>query len=1221
MGSLALALVSPVVRAEVPAQPDAAVIVEVEKSVEIQPRGGAWNPAQIGKGLRIDDRLRTGEFSRALIRLSDLTTMRLDELTTIEVSQAVAAGKADTVDVKKGGIYFFHRGNPGEVKETKIHTALANGAVRGTEFALRVGPGGRTTMAMFEGEVELTNAHGRVVLKSGEVGVVEAGRAPRKTAMIDATNIIQWCLYYPAVLDPAEFGGGKSAALESYRAGDLPRALRQGAGKSGGSAFRAALILSSGQVEKARGALSSLKTNDSARAALERMIAAVQHREWTGGEPRTSSEWLAESYYKQSRGDLTAALGAARRAIELSPEFGFAWAHAAELEFSFGRTGEALSLLKKSLTFAPANAQSLALLGFIQSAQNRTGAARHSFDQAIALDPALGNAWLGRGLITIREGRDEIGRLDLQTAAVLEPGRSALRSYLGKAFSQVGNNPKAHVEFNRATELDPNDPTPWLYSAIQMKQENRYNEAIADLEKSIELNENRGLFRSQFLLDQDRAIRGTNLASIYQNNGMFEQSVRAAVLAVNADYSSAPAHLFLSNSYDALRDPSGVPLRYEAGTFSELLVSNLLSPIGGGPLSQFVSQQEYSKLFEQNGVGFASDSQYFSDGRFRQTASQFGTVGNLSYALDGFYFYDRGRRPNNELTNAGAFGTFKLQLGPQDTVFFQAEVSDVETGDVLQRYDPNEVKRDRAARTFDFEEKQDPGLLLFGWHHEWNPGNHTLLLLGRLGARQTATADDTEQTIARYDVTGFVPLGFYDGTIRETLPRDAAYYKTAQSFVGLGDVRSRELGLFDLDYHSKFEIYSAELQHIATVGPDSLIFGGRYQSGQFDTSVLLDDFANGLSKAARLFNTPPARQNESVDFERISLYAYNILHVSRSLSLTAGVVWDSIEYPENFRSVPINGKQAALDRVSPKLGFTFLPWRGAVLRGAYTEGVSGATFDESIRLEPTQVAGFLQSYRGLISESLIGATAGSKFKLSGLSLEQKLPSRTYLGAEFNLRKQKLDRTVGIFEGLEVLNEPLANMPGSLGERDEYEEQVFTATVNQLIGTQWSVGGRYRYTHSKLETDFDGFDAALRRTSFEERLNSLLSGSNHERESSLHELSIFANYNHRCGFFARAEANWYQQSNDESGLVATYEDYLVNGFPFQKAKLKTRTVGLGGDDFWQFNVMAGYRFHRNQCEISCGLLNITGQDYRLSPVNPYEELARDRTIVVRCRLSF
>src|SRR5262249_11113415 len=196
---------------------------------------------------------------------------------------------------------------------------------------------------------------------------------------------------------------------------------------------------------------------------------------------------------------------------------------------------------------------------------------------------------------------DELGLRDLQAATVLEPNMAIYHSYLGKAFSQTNQISNAERDLERAKTLDPNDPTAWLYSAILNKQENRYNAAIDDLEKSLKLNDNRRIYRSQFLLDQDRSIRGTNLAAIYLNDGMVEQSVREAVRAVDDDYSSAPAHLFLANSYNALRDPTRILLRYETPWFNELLLSNLLSPVGGGPLSQFVSEEEYSKMFEHDG--------------------------------------------------------------------------------------------------------------------------------------------------------------------------------------------------------------------------------------------------------------------------------------------------------------------------------------------------------------------------------------------------------------------------------------------------------------------------------------------------------------------------------------------------------------------------------------------------------------------------------------------
>ena len=150
------------------------------------------------------------------------------------------------------------------------------------------------------------------------------------------------------------------------------------------------------------------------------------------------------------------------------------------------------------------------------------------------------------------------------------------------------------------------DPTAWLYSALMSRQENRINAAVRELERSKELNQNRSLFRSQLLLDQDQAVRSANLAAVYRDAGMFDVSVRQASEAVNYDYGNYSAHLFLANSYDALRDPRQVSLRYETLWLNELILANLLAPVGAGVLSQTISQQEYSSLFERDRFGVSS---------------------------------------------------------------------------------------------------------------------------------------------------------------------------------------------------------------------------------------------------------------------------------------------------------------------------------------------------------------------------------------------------------------------------------------------------------------------------------------------------------------------------------------------------------------------------------------------------------------------------------------
>src|SRR5262249_46868781 len=120
--------------------------------------------------------------------------------------------------------------------------------------------------------------------------------------------------------------------------------------------------------------------------------------------PDTASEWLAVSYAHQATNNLKSALEAARKAVQLSPHFGFGWEPVGELEFSFGRSSAAREAVERSLKHSPRNAQAYALNGFLLAAEERTKEALNAFDQAIEIDPGLGNAWLGRGLCKRRMG-------------------------------------------------------------------------------------------------------------------------------------------------------------------------------------------------------------------------------------------------------------------------------------------------------------------------------------------------------------------------------------------------------------------------------------------------------------------------------------------------------------------------------------------------------------------------------------------------------------------------------------------------------------------------------------------------------------------------------------------------------------------------------------------------------------------------------------------------
>jgi hypothetical protein len=209
---------------------DSTTLVEKEQTVQTgHPSTTDWVDAQVGQALEFHERLRTGPLSRAAVRLSDLSVLRVNELTTIEILPPQESSDKPGLDLKSGAMYFFSRE---KAQEQDIQTPVATGALQGTEFYLSVAADGHTKLAVFDGKVDLKNSFGRVSLVSGEVGDVDAGHAPTKTAMIEATNIIQWCLYYPGVVDTNELqfpAGGQAAlapSLNAYREGDLLGALK-----------------------------------------------------------------------------------------------------------------------------------------------------------------------------------------------------------------------------------------------------------------------------------------------------------------------------------------------------------------------------------------------------------------------------------------------------------------------------------------------------------------------------------------------------------------------------------------------------------------------------------------------------------------------------------------------------------------------------------------------------------------------------------------------------------------------------------------------------------------------------------------------------------------------------------------------------------------------------------------------------------------------------------
>ena len=1145
-------------------------IVELQGTVEISPAGArTWVLTQTNQVLYPFDRLRTGPNSRVALHWADESVVPFGPSTELEVLPPHAQDAEAGLHLIRGVLSFFHRDKPGRIR---VITRGAVAGIEGTEFVLAVDDSDRTTLSVIDGKVRFGNEQATLVLTNGEGAVADPGKAPARVAGFIANNVLQWCFYYPAVLDPADLQladdeqRALADSLNAYRSGDLLAALaRYPSGRQPGSdderAYYAALLLSVGEVAKAEDVLGSISAGDASSrpqhlaAALRELIAAVKRQEISAPTPQLTTEFLAKSYYEQSRAErdvsLARALLSARHAAANSPQFGFAWERVAELEFSFGHTEAAADALEKSLALAPRNAQALALKGFLLTAKNKTRQAIGWFDRALEADSALGNAWLGRGLCRIHLGDERGGREDLLVAAALEPQRAELRSYLAKAYDNTGDFSHAMKELHLAEKLDPQDPTAWLYSALINQGNNRINEGIRDLEHSEQLNDNRTVYRSQLLLDQDQAVRSANLAAMYNDAGMTEVATREAARAVNYDYANYSAHLFLANSYAALRDPNEVNLRYETPSVAEFLVANLLAPVSAGVLSPTVSAQEYSPLFNRTGPGLVSDTEYLSRGAWTESGAQYGVFDSFNYSLEGFYRTDRGQRVNDDIEERQISFSTKAQLTPQDSAYFLMQYYKARGGDLAQYF-----AQSNASPSYRFDERQEP-IVGIGYNHEWSPGVHTLVF----GARLVDNASFTN--LSQPSLVAISP-----GFVGPPTLRGVDQFSAAEQFDG------------------RLEIYSGEVQQIFEQSAHTTILGARAQYGDFQTENL-----QGLTDLAPLFdpshtNRIAAQQDISSLFRRFSVYGYHQWEITDWLELIGGVTYDRVTFPANFRSAPISSADTTEDQVSPKAGMIWRPATNTTVRFAYTRSLGGASFDQSFQLEPPQVAGFIQSFRSIIPESVAGANSGAKFETFGLSLEQKFPTGTYLGLSGQLLNSQVHRLDGAFS----YSPPVTPfpVPSGLAENLDYREPSLLFTANQLLGKDWSFGARYQLSQAVLHDDYPGVLNGLIFNDFQP----------HQRlEATLNQLSLFLIFNHPSGFFAEGETEWYSQEN--GGYHGTQP----------------------GDDFWQVNVFAGYRFPRRRAEVSLGLLNLTDRDYQLNPLNIYDELPRRRTLVAEFKVNF
>ena len=406
----------------------------------------------------------------------------------------------------------------------------------------------------------MQNPQGELRVASGQAAAIPAGAAPAPMIVARPRDAVAWALYYPPILAELAGGGapprplppGLQAAIERVAANDYAGALAaleavpEAARDARYYTYRAGVLLNVGRVDEAAAAIQralALDPNAGEALAQRAIIQVVQNRKADALadarravelRPDFSAARIALSYALQANFQLEEARAVLREAVERKPEDALAWARLAELEQMFGELGASRDAAERAVALAPELARTQIVLGFAALTRIDIDQAKASFERAIALDSANPLPRLGLGLAIIRSGDLNAGGRQIEIAAALDPNDSLIRSYLGKAYFEEKRDPLDAEQYAIAKELDPNDPTPWFYDAIRLQTVNRPVEALRNIERSIELNDNRAVYRSRLLLDEDIAVRETSLARIYDDLGFEQLGLVEATKSLNA---------------------------------------------------------------------------------------------------------------------------------------------------------------------------------------------------------------------------------------------------------------------------------------------------------------------------------------------------------------------------------------------------------------------------------------------------------------------------------------------------------------------------------------------------------------------------------------------------------------------------------------------------------------------------------------------------------------
>lgn len=918
-------------------------VVAAQGMVSYRPAKLEWQAVSADQALCLDDAVRVGANSRAALRLSNGSSVPLDQNTEVILRGWDSSGSTLLVELRSGNMSVaIGKGAP-----LQIITPHGRIDTTGGEFALRVTPQ-QAALSVAQGKVQVNNPEGSLQLQGDETAYFSQTSAPKRDFTVKSTDMVQWTAQSPLFLAN---GAGASAAplawaeaARLYEKGRSVEALIEldavpaAARNADYYVFRANIMLLAGRTDEARsnvGKALELSPQSAAAWAMQAMVdlsrnqskaSLVAAERAVALDANAASAQFALSYAAQACRQPQVALSAAARAVELAPQSALAATRLAELELAAGDSAAADRAAARAEQLDPNLADTKTIRGFIYLSAKQIDAARGAFLSAIQINATDPKSRFGLGLARIYAGQLQAGREDLELAVSLDTENPILRTYLGRAYEAEGRQRDAQDQYARAKQLDPRDPTAYFFEGLLLAESNQPVSASAQMQQALQRNENRSVYRGQALLAEDQAVRVANETALDRVLGFDDNARLKASEALSRSPESAVLHRALGDAMATL--PRSQPTRE-----SEYLQATLRQPLGTLPVPLFVAESARSSatMTPQHGffqavgaaqTGYNEFGAVFNPAQWRAQAEVLvagqntvadqaygaGVAGPLGFTLSQLHFKTDGFTEFDRLNNAIWRGTLQLDL-PTNTRLY------------AERWHFDSLRRDIVSPGEPFyfspyETDEQRTRTRFGLYQRLGEAQEILALFSRDSMRQnvmwlpTAFNGQTEPT-------------FNNRLMQQTLSREVQY------------------------------TFHVPLMSLILGTADAFL-----TNSNEDTSTITSDQARTRTYYAYLHFTPLPE-----------------------FQLETGVSRDRQEGASDF----IQGSS------NPKLGLRWKVFPDATLRLAAFNVVNRA-LASSATLEPTQVAGFNQFYSD-------GAGFGIRSKNRGVGWDQQLTPNLSYGIE------------------------------------------------------------------------------------------------------------------------------------------------------------------------------------------------------------------------------